>query len=91
MLHFGHYIAMAQDNELAQFEADMRNFPFLTGFSPVRWQECYDFELLKKAGVFLVEKLRTIFLGCADFNDNNKITGRQFMRHAEDHLRIALE
>jgi len=41
VLHFGHYIATCQDDELAQFEADMRNFPFLTGFSPIRWQECF--------------------------------------------------
>ena len=37
----------------------------------------------KKPGVFRVDRLRTILLYEADFNQNNKLVGRDMMRNAE--------
>ena len=83
LLHFGHCKACATHPNLSQFEAQMRNIPFCTGFSPERWQRVVNVELLKKPGNFNVERLRTIMLMEAAWNNNNKILGRQLMWYAE--------
>ena len=83
IMHFGHCIACTKNQHLAKFEAIMRNIPFRTGYTPERWKRCVCVEILKKPGEFNVEKLRTIVLMAADFNDNNKIMGRSWMKHAE--------
>lgn len=72
-------IATIRDDSLARFEATMRNIPFTTGYSPQRWQHAILVELLKKPGNFNVEKPRTIMLLEAQFNDSNKIIGRDIM------------
>ena len=50
-----------------------------------------DVEILKKAGVYDVEKMRTILLMNAEFNMNNKKLGREMMANAERHGKIARE
>ena len=83
ILHFGHCKASAGDPDLLHFESSMRNFPYLLGFSPKRWRRGLNCQIVKKKNEFRVEKLRTILLYCADFNDNNKWIGSDSMWHAE--------
>ena len=62
----------------------MEHFPYVTGYSPIRWQAGINAFIEKKAGVFMVDKLRTILLFEADFHMNNKKLGRDSQRHAEE-------
>ena len=75
--------AASQDNVLASIDTFMRNLPYTQGFSPKSWQLITDVEILKKAGVYDVEKMRTIQLMHAVFNMNNKKLGRDMMKAAE--------
>jgi hypothetical protein len=50
-----------------------------------------DVEILKKAGVYDIEKMRTILLMNSEFNINNKKLGRDIMNNAEKHGTIARE
>ena len=47
--------------------------------------------ILKKAGLFNLEKLRTLCLFEADYNHNNKFLGREVMKHALKNSCIAQE
>ena len=40
----------------------MRSLPYQYGFSPHNWQTISDVEILKKAGVYDIEGMRTITL-----------------------------
>ena len=82
-LTFSHYKAGAQDPVINEFDAMLRNLPYKYGFSPSHWQEITDIAILKKAGVYDVEKMRTITLMDAAFNMNNKQLGRDLLIHAE--------
>jgi hypothetical protein len=75
--------AASQDVVLAAIDTHMRSLPYTKGFSPQSWQLITDVEILKKAGVYDVEKMRTIQLMHAVFNMNNKKLGRDMMRSAE--------
>jgi hypothetical protein len=90
-LTFSHYKAAAQDDYLAQFDATLRSLPYQHGFVPAAWVPTTDVEILKKAGVYDVEKMRTILLMNAEFNMNNKKLGRDTMHNAETHGTIARE
>jgi len=90
-LHFGHFKASVQDEELAEFEAIMSNIPYQTGVPPERWKESTNVMLLKKKDIYDVEKLRTVLLMAADFNHNNKRAGRDMMKNVEKHGTIARE
>jgi hypothetical protein len=90
-LHFGHFKASARDPDIAEFEATMSHIPYATGYSPKRWQHVIDFELLKKEGVYRPETFRTIQLYEPDFNQNNRLLGREVMAHAEKHGNLAVE
>jgi hypothetical protein len=50
-----------------------------------------DVKILKKSGVYDVEKMRTILLMNAEFNMNNKRLGRDMTCHAEKHGALARE
>ena len=91
ILHFGHCKAMATHPNLCEFEAKMKNIPFITGYSPHRYQHLVDVELLKKANNFFVQSFRTIKLFEAEDNSGNKTTGRDLMWHAERQNLIAPE
>ena len=73
----------SQDPILAEIDTFMRNIPYTKGFAPRSWQLITDVEILKKAGVYDVEKMRTIQLMHAVFNMNNKKLGRDMMKSAE--------
>ena len=90
-LHFGHLRAGATDDEVAAFEASMNSIPMMTGYSPTRWKKGIDAMLLKKQGVFQVDKLRTILLYEADFNYMNKFLGRHMLAQAEQYNLMAPE
>ena len=90
-LHFGHFKAGAEHDGIAEFEAIMANIPYRTGHSPESWQRGTNCMLLKKKDNFRVDKLRTILLYEADFNQNNKRAGRDMMYNAEQHGTIAKE
>jgi hypothetical protein len=54
--------AASQDTILAEIDTFMRNLPYTKGFAPRSWQLITDIEILKKTGVYDVEKMRTIQL-----------------------------
>jgi hypothetical protein len=80
---FSHYMAAAQDKELATIDALLRELPYKWGFSPKAWQTITDMAILKKTGVYDVELMRTIQLMQAEFNMNNKKLGKDTMKIAE--------
>jgi hypothetical protein len=90
-LSFSHYKAAATDNILCEFDAILRSLPYQFGFPPQLWQNILDVEILKKAIVFDIEKMRTITLMNAEFNMNNKQLGRDMMRTAEKAGTIMIE
>ena len=90
-LHFGHYKACAMHDMLAWATYVMASLPRATGFTPERWRRCTDVMLLKKEGLFLLDKLRTIVLYESDFNHENKRLGREAMNLALDKNMIAEE
>ena len=90
-LTFSHYKAGATDDLIAQFDATLRSLPYQHGFTPAAWIPMTDVAILKKAGVYDVEKMRTILLMNAEFNMNNKKLGRDMMINAELHGEIARE
>ena len=49
------------------------SMPYQHGFSPKGWQKITDIQILKKAGLYHVEKMRTIMLMHLEFNMNNKL------------------
>jgi hypothetical protein len=90
-LTYSHYIAGSQDDAINQFDALMRSLPYEFGFSPTHWQSITDVEILKKAGVYDIDKMRTITLMDSSFNMNNKQLGRDVMKHAETLGNLARE
>ena len=81
-LHFGHFKAEAEHDMLAWSNYVLAGIPRVTGICPDRWKRGTDVMLLKKEGLFLLEKLRTIVLFESDFNFENKRLGREAMRLA---------
>jgi hypothetical protein len=67
----------------------MRSVAYTTGYSYKRWKRGLDVQLLKKAKVFIADKLRTILLLEADFNMNNKALGSDAMRIGERTKNVA--
>jgi hypothetical protein len=55
-----------------ELDALLTDIPLQTGYYPLRWRVDIDALLLKKAGVTLVEKLRTIIFFQGDVNYLNK-------------------
>jgi hypothetical protein len=81
----------SQDMTLAEIDVFMRNLPYEKGFAPQAWQLITDIEILKKIGVYDIEKMRTIQLMHASFNMNNKKMGRDMMYFAEQRKILAKE
>ena len=68
-----------------------RSIPNIYGFIPRKWKEITDVELLKKEGVYDIEKMRIITILNEEFNINNKKLGRDTMKIAEKHNMICKE
>ena len=90
-IHFGHCKAAVTHPGIRRFEAIMSNICHRSGHSPPRWKKGVNVMLEKKEGDFRVHRLRTILLCEADFNQNNKLCGRDMMRNAERHQTLARE
>ena len=84
-IHFGHFKAHIKRRRLAEMDASMRSIAYATGYVYKRWIKGLDVQLLKRIGVWLAEKLRTILLLEADFNMNNKALGNDAMKVGEKH------
>ena len=80
-----------QDNTINNFDALLRSLPYQHGFLPKHWQEITDVEILKKAGIYDINKIGTITLMDAAYNMNNKQLGKDLMNHAEAHGNLARE
>ena len=78
-LSFSHYKAAVMHPDNNDFDAKLRSLPFRFGFSPTHWQHITDVEILKKAGVYDIDKMWTITLMDAAFNMNNKQLGRDLL------------
>jgi hypothetical protein len=89
VMHFGIFKAGAKNDYIALFDVTMTEIPMLTGYSPERWRQVTDAMLLKKAGVYEVDKMRTIVLFAAEFNALNKLLGRTMMWTAKDGNQLA--
>lgn len=74
-IHFGHIKAGCTNSIITNFEATMANIPLLSGYSPPRWQKTIDCMLLKQAGNYKVDKIRTIILLDPEANQNFKFIG----------------
>jgi hypothetical protein len=74
-----------------ELDALLKDIPLQTAYSPLRWHVAIDVLLLKKAGVTLVEKLRTIVLFQGDFNYLNKYIGHHMMKDGEAYEQLAWE
>ena len=90
-LHFGHYKAATTHPSLIYMHYQMAEIPFRTGYSPKRWRNATNVMILKKSGIFDLNKLRTIVLFEADFNYNNKWLGRSMMEAAMKNDQLAKE
>jgi len=80
---FSHYKAAALDSSLNEIDTLLRSLPLTVGFSPKAWQIITDVEILKKPGVYHVDKMRLIQLMSPEFQINNKLVGKSILAHAE--------
>ena len=72
-VHFGHYVAAAEQTPLARFFAKQISYITQTGRAPSRWGVGLNVLLEKIAGVALVNKLRAILLIEGDMNMANRL------------------
>jgi hypothetical protein len=91
ILHFVTWKAGSFSRTITELDALLTDIPLQTGYSPLRWRVAIDDLLLKKAGVTLVEKMRTLVLFQGDFNYLNKYIGRHMMKDGEACKQLAWE
>ena len=80
-LHFGHFKAACKSKDIINLHYKMAEIPFRTGYDPKRWRNATNVMILKKVGLYDIDRLRTIVLYEADFNHNNKYFGKHMMQH----------
>jgi hypothetical protein len=90
-LHFGTWEAGSFSETITELDALLTDIPLQTGYSPLRWCVAIYALLLKKSGLTLVKKLRTIVLFQGDFNYLNKYIGRHMMKDGEAYEQIVWE
>ena len=90
-IHFGHFMAACEHRQNILVHYIMAEIPFRTGFAPSKWKSATNVMILKKAGLFDIDKLRTLCLFQANHNHNNKFLGQQMMEHAMKTNSIAQE
>ena len=90
-LHFRHFKAACEHKEHLFVHYIMAEIPFCTGFCPTCWKKATNVMILKKAGLFNIEKLRTLCLFQADHNHNNKFLGQEAMKYTVKEENIAAE
>jgi hypothetical protein len=82
-LHFGHFKAIASDPILSEWSSLRLSRAFNSGVPAQDWLLGTDIMIEKKAGVYDMDKLRTILLFHPEFNFGNKAIGRSMMGQAE--------
>jgi hypothetical protein len=87
-LGIDHHAADCKDPVLNEIDALFRQ---LHGFSPEAWRVITDVEMLKKAGVFDVESMRTTQQMHSEFDMNDKMLGQDVMAFAKLHKALAEE
>ena len=90
-LHVGHWKCCSMDDTINWINTSLTNIPYLSGYSPKRWQRGINVMIEKSKGNCRVDKLRTILLYEADYNLMNKHVGRDMMSKAENALILAKE
>ena len=90
-LSFSHYKAASQDQMLNSVDTLLCMIPLFVGFSPEAWQVITDVEILKKASELRVAKMRLIQLMSPKFQINNKMIGRNILKHAETANAVAAD
>ena len=90
-LHFGHFRAATEHDDIMDLHYRMAEIPFRTGYVPKRWKKANNVMILKKEGVSDLDRLRTLVLFESDFNHNNKFLGREMMHQMIDREFIANE
>ena len=90
-IHFGHFKAACEHEHNLFVHYIMAEIPLRTGFSLMRWRVATNVMILKKAGLFNIEKLRTLCLFQADYSHNNKFLGKSIMDHAVANGQISKE
>ena len=78
-------------SHLALIDLQLARIPYLTGYSPLLWQQGINCMLEKKKGNFRVDKLRAILFYEAEFNLINKFIGRESMYSAKRLRGVAWE
>jgi hypothetical protein len=90
-LNFGTWKAGSFNETITELDALLIDIRLQTGYSPLRWRVAIDALLLKKSGVTLIEKLRTIVLFQGDFNYLNKYIGRHMMQDSKEYEQLTWE
>ena len=90
-VHFGHFRAAVESDEIMRCHYALAEIPFRSGYSPKRWQKANNVMILKKEGVNDLSRLRTLVLFEAEFNHNNKFLGRNMMQHMKQTHSLAEE
>ena len=89
--HLGHYKSIFNDKRLAWFFFQREDIPKISGYSPKSHRECVDLMIMKKEMCFDIKKQRTIGILDTEFNQANKLIGREAMIQAIDQGKIADE
>ena len=66
-LHFGHFRAATEYDDIMEIHYRMAEIPFRTGYVPQRWKKANNVMILKKEGVSDLDRLRTLVLFESDF------------------------
>ena len=82
-LDFDHYKCATHNDTLSAVDLLLRTAPVEIGFVPQSWCSILDIEILKKYGVFDIDKMRLIQVMHAVFQINNKWLGKKVMEHVE--------
>ena len=82
-LSFAHFKTASQHPVLNKIDTFLRTLPLTAGFSPRAWQTITDVQILKREGVYHVDKMRCIQLMSPEFQINNKMIGKRILAHAE--------
>jgi hypothetical protein len=90
-LHFGTWKAGSFSETITELDALLTDIPLQTGHSPLRWRVAIDALILKKPGVTLLEKLRTVVLFQGDFNYLNKYIVLNMMKDGEAYKQLEWE
>ena len=82
-LGFAYYKASSTDRTLNEIDAFLRSTPTEVGVIPEGWLCITDVEILKKACLYDIEKMRCIQLMDSEFNRANGQLGKEVLANAE--------